>query len=73
MQASWFIGTIEQHEDARVATANLDNDPGSASQRSASSGSQFAYLKAGADNQPVDLQCLHVTHQSYSMIEHHLV
>jgi len=46
--------------------ANLDNDPSLASQRSASSGSDFTHLKASADNQVVELQCSHLTHQSYS-------
>ena len=60
VQASWSVGTIEQHGHARIASKNLDNDPSLAGQRSQSSGSEFTDLEASADDQSIEF--LHVTH-----------
>jgi hypothetical protein len=51
MQGSWSVGAIEQHGNARVAMAHLDNDSCLPGQLRASSGSEFTHLKASADNQ----------------------
>jgi len=61
VQASWSSGAIEQHRDARGTKAHVDDDAPPASQLWASSGSNLTHLKAGTDNNSVDL----VNHYRY--------
>jgi hypothetical protein len=51
VQGGWSAGAIEQHGNARVAMAHLDNDPGLPGQFRASSGAQLTHLKTSAGNQ----------------------
>jgi hypothetical protein len=55
VQASWSSGAIEQHGDACGTRARVDDNATPVSQLWASSGSNLAHLKAGTDNNSVDL------------------
>jgi len=55
VQASWSSGAIEQHGDTRGTRAHFNHYATPASQLWASSGSNFTHLKAGTDNNSVDL------------------
>jgi hypothetical protein len=49
VQARWSAVAIEQHGDAGVAMAHVDNNAKLASQTWAPNGPQLAHLKANAD------------------------
>jgi hypothetical protein len=53
VQARWSAVAIEQHGDAGVAMAHVDNNAKLASQTWAPNGSKFADLKAGADGNSI--------------------
>jgi hypothetical protein len=59
VQASWSSGAVEQHGDARGTRAHVDDYATPVSQLLASSGSNLTHLKAGTDNNSVDLLVNH--------------